>query len=71
MIFSRAIAYAGLTVLFWLFAFTAVLFALLTLVQFWRGDADAVPLTTISGSLVFLGMAGLARWGAARFMIAK
>jgi hypothetical protein len=71
MLFSRAIAYAALTVMFWMFLLVSVLFAALTLVQHLRGDADAVPVTTIGGALVFLTLAAAARWGAGRFMVAK
>jgi phosphate/sulfate permease len=59
MIFSRAIMYAALTVMKWLFAFTGALLALLTVVQFVRGDLDARPAATIATGLAFLVMAGL------------
>ncbi len=61
-------AFAALTVLKWLFAFTAALFALLTLVQALRGDADAVPQVTIAGAVVFIALAAACRWAAARFI---
>lgn len=66
MNFSRALMYAGLTVLTWLFLFTGALLLLLTVVQALRGDADARPLVTILSGLVFVALAIATRWGARR-----
>jgi hypothetical protein len=68
MIFSKAIMYAGLTVMKWLFGFTGGLLFLLTVVQFVRGDADARPLSTILTGLAFVALAVLCHAVAARIM---
>lgn len=68
MIFSRALAYAALTVLKWLFLFTSALAAAATLWQWLDGNPEAVPRTTITVSVIF-GALGLgASWAADRFM---
>ncbi len=68
MIFSRAMMYAGLTVMKWLFGFTGALLALLTVVQFLRGDADARPLVTIATGFGFLAVGVVCHAAAARVM---
>lgn len=68
MLFSRAIMYAGLTVMKWLFGFTGVLLALLTVVQAMRGDVDARPEVTIPTGLAFLALAALCWYVAGRVM---
>lgn len=68
MLFSRAILFAALTVMTWLFGFTGSLLALLTLVQAVRGDIDARPEITLPTGVVFLLLALLCRYVAARIM---
>ena len=57
MIFSRAMAYACLTVLAGILAFVAVLMILLTIVQFARGEAISDPAARVIGTLIALGLA--------------
>ncbi len=66
MNFSRALMYAALTVLAWLFMLTGVLLVLLTAMQAIRGDADARPMVTILSAVLFVGLARAAHWGAQR-----
>jgi phosphate/sulfate permease len=68
VIFSRAIMYAGLTVLKWLFGFTGLLLAALTVVQAMRGDLDARPLMTTITGLGFVGVAVVCHLVATRMM---
>lgn len=68
MILSRAIAYAGLTVLKWLCLFTSALAAAVTLWQWLDANPEAQPVTTIATTIIFLVLGLASHWGADRFM---
>ncbi|MEZ2406004.1 CBS domain containing-hemolysin-like protein [Bosea sp. OAE752] len=57
MIFSRAMAYACLTVLAGILAFVAVLLVLLTIVQMARGEAVPDPAARAIATVIAMGLA--------------
>lgn len=57
MIFSRAMAYACLTVLAGILAFVAVLMILLTVVQIARGEVIPDPAARAIGTIIAAGLA--------------
>ncbi|MDX3807406.1 hypothetical protein ACXIUS_21460 [Bosea thiooxidans] len=61
MIFSRAMAYACLTVLAGILALVAVLMILLTLVQVARGEVVPDPVARTIGTVIAAGLALICR----------
>jgi hypothetical protein len=68
MIFSRAMAYASLTVLAGILGFVAVLMILLTLVQMARGEAIPDPAARAIGTAIAAGLGFLSRAVARRLI---
>ncbi|CAM5768665.1 hypothetical protein [Bosea minatitlanensis] len=68
MIFSRAMAYACLTVLAGILAVVAVLMILLTIVQIARGEAVPEPVARAVGTVIAAGLAFLCRAVAKRLV---